>query len=161
MAFVFVCHLLPAANSQLASILSRHTKMPVTLASTSMPILANHVYVIPPNADLFIEGNSLKVVSPRTMSRFRHKQVDIFFTSLAETWGPRAIGIIFSGLDGDGTEGCILLKEKGGTTFAQDSSAEQGEMPQSAQQSGCVDFVLPPEKIPDELLKLSDRFDQM
>ena len=151
MAFVIVSHLIPTANSQLAEILSRHTKMPVMVASTAMSIRANHVYVIPPNADLLIESLTFKVVTPRTM---RNKQVDYFMASLAEAMGARAIGIILSGYDGDGTEGCKHIKAKGGTTFAQDMSAEVDGMPLSAQTSGCVDFVLPPDKIPDELQKL-------
>jgi two-component system CheB/CheR fusion protein len=151
MAFVIVSHILPTANSQLAQILSRHTKMTVIVASTAMPIRANHVYVSPPNADLLIESYTFKVVSPRTG---RNKQVDLFLTSLAEAMGARAIGIILSGYNGDGTEGCKHIKAKGGTTFAQDMSAEIDGMPLSAQASGCVDFVLPPDKIPDELQRL-------
>ncbi|OGQ87710.1 MAG: hypothetical protein A2289_24665 [Deltaproteobacteria bacterium RIFOXYA12_FULL_58_15] len=69
--------------------------------------------------------------------------------------GTRAIGIILSGYDGDGTEGCKQIKAKGGTTFAQDVSAEVGDMPRSAQASGCVDLVLPPDKISDELQRLA------
>lgn len=152
MAFVIVSHIYPTAHSQLAQILSRHTKMPVTLASTAMPIRANHVYVIPPNADLLIENYTLKVVSPRTR---RNAQVDFFMTSLAEAMGARAIGIILSGYDGDGTEGCKNIKAKGGTTFAQDRSAEVDNMSRSAQATGCVDFVLPPDKISDELQRLA------
>jgi two-component system CheB/CheR fusion protein len=155
MAFVIVSHILPTANSQLATILSGHTKMAVKLASTAMPIRANHVYVIPSNADLLIEDYTFKVVSPRTR---RNAQVDLFFTSLAEAMGARAIGIILSGYDGDGTEGCKHIKAKGGTTFAQDISAEVDGMPLSAQASGCVDFVLPPGKIPDELQRLVKHF---
>jgi two-component system CheB/CheR fusion protein len=151
MAFVIISHLHPAANSQLAQLLSSHTTMPVMLASTAMPIRANHIYVIPPNADLQIESYTFKVVSPRTR---RNKQVDFFLISLAEAMGARAIGIIFSGYNGDGAEGCKHIKAKGGTTFAQDSSADVNEMPLSAQASGCVDFVLPPDKIPDELQRL-------
>jgi len=151
MAFVIVSHILPAANSQLAQILSCHTKMTVIVASTAMPIRPNHVYVSPPNADLLIESYTFKVVSPRTG---RNKQVDLFLTSLAEAMGARAIGIIFSGYNGDGTEGCKHIKAKGGTTFAQDMSAEVDGMTLSAQASGCVDFVLPPDKIPDELQRL-------
>ena len=151
MAFVIVSHILPTANSQLAQILSRHTKMKVIVASKAMSIQANHVYVCPPNADLLIKGCALKVVSPRSG---RNKQVDLFLTSLAETMGARAIGIILSGYDGDGTDGCKHIKAKGGTTFAQDMSAEVDGMPRSAQASGCVDFVLPPDKIPDELQRL-------
>ena len=151
MAFVIVSHLMPSANSQLAEILSEHTKMPVTVASSAMSIRANHVYVIPPDADLLIEHFTFKVVTPRTM---RNKQIDYFLISLAETIGARAIAVILSGYDGDGTEGCKHIKAKGGTTFVQDMSAEVSHMSLSAQASGCVDFVLPPDKIPDELQRL-------
>jgi two-component system CheB/CheR fusion protein len=154
MTFVIVSHILPTAHSELAQILSGHTKMTVAVASTAMPIQANRVYVCPPNADLLIESHTFKVVSPRTR---RNVQVDVFLTSLAEAMGTRAIGIILSGYDGDGTEGCKRIKAKGGTTFAQDMSAEVDGMPLSAQASGCIDFVLPPGKIPDELLKISKR----
>jgi two-component system CheB/CheR fusion protein len=152
MALVIISHLIPTANSQLALILSRHTKMKVTVVSSGMPIRANHVYVIPPNADLLIEGFAFKLVTPRTK---RNAQVDIFLTSLAAAMGARAIGIILSGYDGDGTEGCKQIKAKGGTTFAQDTSAEVDDMPLSAQDSGSVDFVLPPDKIADKLGKIA------
>ena len=151
MAFVIVSHITPTANSQLAEILSRHTKMPVMVAAKAMPVRANHVYVIPPNADLLIKSYNFKVVSPRTK---RNAQIDLFLTSLAEAMGTRAVGIILSGMDGDGAEGCKQIKAKGGTTFAQDISAEINSMPLNAQASGSVDFVLPPEKIPNELQRL-------
>jgi two-component system CheB/CheR fusion protein len=155
MAFVIISHIHPDANSQLAQILSRHTKMPIMQVSMGMPILANHVYVIPPNADLLIESYTFKVVSPRTS---RNYQIDFFFNSLAEAMGARAIGIILSGYDGDGTVGCERIKAKGGKTFAQDMSAEVGGMPMSAQAAGCIDFVLPPDKMPAELQRISKRF---
>ena len=155
MAFVVISHILPAAHSQLAEILSRHTKMPVALARSGIVILANAVYVIPADADLLIENGALKVVSPRTR---RNAQVDLFFTSLATAMGPRAVGVVFSGYDGDGAEGCRRIKAAGGTNFAQDISAEVRGMPASAQATGCVDFVLPPEKIPAELGKLMDKY---
>jgi chemotaxis response regulator CheB len=157
MAFVIVSHMLPSAHSELAQILSRHTTMPVQVASTKMPIRANHVYVSPPNADLLIERDAFEVVSPRTR---RNKQVDILFVSLAEALGACAICIILSGYDGDGTEGCKHIKVKGGTTFAQDMSAEVNDMPLSAQASGYIDFVLPLDKIAEELVKIGARVAQ-
>ena len=152
MAFVIVSHITPTANSQLAQILSRHTKMPVMVAATAMPIRANHVYVIPPNADLLVKDFNFKVVSPRTR---RNAQIDLFLTSLAEAMGARAIGIILSGFDGDGAEGCKQIKAKGGITFTQDMSAEIEHMPLSAVVTGCVDFVLPLDKISDKLIRLA------
>ena len=105
-------------------------------------------YVIPPDADLLIENGAFRVVSPRTR---RNTQVDVFFGSLAKAMGPHAIGVIMSGYDGDGTEGCKKIKEGGGMTFAQDLSAEVDGMPVSAQAAGCIDLVLPPDKIAMEL----------
>ena len=155
MAYVIISHMLPDASSQLAEILSKHTKMPILVASEGMPIRKNQVYVIPPDADLLIEGYAFKVISPRTG---RNIQVDLFFTSLAEAMGARAIGIIFSGYDGDGSEGCRQIKARGGKTFAQDMSAIVNGMPLSAQAAGYVDFVLPLEKIPSELQKIGKSF---
>ena len=151
MAFVIVSHFAPAANSQLAELLSRRTTMPVAVASMEMSVRANRVYVCPPNNDLRVENQAFKLVSPRT----RNKQIDIFLSSLAEDMGTRAIGIILSGYRADGTDGCRRIKAKGGMTFAQDGSAEVSDMSLSAQASGCVDFVLPPDKIADELRKLA------
>jgi len=152
MAFVIISHMNPSAHSELAKILSRHTKMEVIVPSNATPIRANHVYVIPPDADLLIENYTFKIISPRSGS---NKQVDLFFVSLAEAMGARAIGIILSGYDGDGTEGCEQIKAKGGIIFAQDMSAEIEHMPFSAVASGCVDFVLPPAKIAIELKRLA------
>ncbi len=125
--------------------------MVVILAASGVRIQANHVYVIPPNADLSIEHDTLKVISP---SSKLGQQVDYLFSSLAESRGTHAVGIILSGYLQDGTKGCRHIKAKGGITFAQDMSAEVSSMPLSAQASGCIDFILPPEKMPGELIGL-------
>ncbi len=158
MAFVVIAHMSPKGESLLPQILSWKTSMPVVQATQGMVIQQNHVYVIPPNANLLVDQDHIfKIVSPRTMSNGRHNQVDYFLISLADAMGARAISVILSGGDGDGTEGCKRIKAKGGITFAQDLSADVDSMPLHAQASGCVDFVLPPEKISEELAKISAR----
>lgn len=152
MAFVIVAHLLPNASSQLALILARHTKMKVMVATTGRTVRRNHVYVIPPDTDLVIDGLVLQVISPRTG---RNKQVDLFLASLAKSMGAQAIGVILSCYDGDGTEGCKLIQKRGGTTFSQDDSAEVTDMACHAEASGSIDFVLSPAKIADELCKMA------
>lgn len=152
MAFVIISHMSPTAHSLLAEILSRHTKMTIMVACMAMPIRANHVYIIPPDADLFIEKYTFKVISPRSG---RNKQIDVFFASLAEAMGVRAIGIVLSGYGGDGTEGCRHIKANGGKTFAQDMSAEVDSMPLSVQAAGCADFVMALDKIPGKLKSLA------
>ena len=154
MAFVIISHINPDAYSQLALILSRCTTMPTMLAVSGMPIWANHVYVIPANADLEIEQFTLKVSSPRGR---RNAQIDVFFASLAAAMGAHAIGVVLSGYDGDGTLGVQSIKDKGGTTFAQDASAEVDDMPTSARASSYVDFVLAPEQIAEALIQIGLR----
>ncbi len=155
MAFVIISHITPDAYSQLALILSRCSTMPTMVAASGMPIRANHVYVIPANADLEIEQFTFKVISPRSR---RNAQIDLFFASLAAAMSEHAIGIVFSGYDGDGTLGVQSIKEKGGTTFAQDASAEVDSMPTRAQASTYIDFVLAPEKIGKALMQIGERF---
>ena len=157
MTFVIISHMNPTSNSQLTEILMRHTKMDVRVASEGMPIHANCVYVIPPNADLMLKNYNFKVIFPRSG---RNKSVDLFFTSLAQEMGERAVGIVLSGYDHDGTEGCKHIKAHGGKTFAQDMSAEVEYMPLSAQESGKVDFVIPLNKIPEKLKSLLVAFEQ-
>ena len=155
MAFVVISHIHPAAHSQLAEILSRHTNMTVVLAVSRMKVQANEVYVIPGNADLLLEDGTFIVISPRDR---RNTQIDVFFSSIASAMGPRAVGIVFSGYNGDGAAGCKRIKAAGGTTFAQDATAEVSSMPLSARATGCVDFVMPANMMPAKLQKMSDRF---
>ena len=88
MAFAVISHIHPAAHSQLAEILSRHTNMLVELAASGMKIEANRVYVIPGNADLTLKDGALNVVSPRIK---RNTQIDIFFTSIAAAMAERGV----------------------------------------------------------------------
>ena len=155
-AYVIVSHMLPSASSQLAEILSSHTKMRVFVAVDGMAIRADHVYVSSPDADVLIKNDAFKIVTPRTG---RNRLIDLFFISLAEAVGSRAIGILLSGSLNDGTEGCRQIKAKGGMIFAQDSSAEFQGMSRSVQASGCVDSVLPPGKMGAALKKLARRRD--
>jgi CRP/FNR family cyclic AMP-dependent transcriptional regulator len=152
LAFIFVFHISLTATSRLADILSKRTKMPVMVASTSMPIRANHVYVMPPSAALLIEDYAFELSSSGAV---RNRQIDTLFISLAKAMEARAVGVVLSGYDGDGTEGCRHIKDGGGTTFAQDKSAAVAEMSLSAQASGSIDFVLPPDKIAVKLIQLA------
>lgn len=151
-ALVFVQHLDPKHASILTELLKRSTKLPVSEVKEAIVLEPNHVFVIPPNAELLVKGNHLHLVSRPTG---RHLPIDTFFRSLAEDRGERAIGIILSGTASDGTLGLQAIKAAGGITFAQDPvSAKYDGMPLSAIGTGCVDFVLPPRKIAEELRQL-------
>jgi two-component system CheB/CheR fusion protein len=153
MAFVLVQHLDPQRVSMLVELLSAKTAMPVTAAADGMPVAANSVFVIPPNAVLTIAEDVLRLSQPAPAREYR-RPVDAFFASLAEDRGERAACIILSGGGSDGTEGVRAIKERGGLTLAQaefDQHAKIG-MPSSAAATGLVDFVLPVEDMPGRLM---------
>ena len=152
--FVVVQHLAPNYDSMLAELLGRTTPIPVVEATGGQAVEPNHVYVIPPGFDLEILHGVLKL-SPRVTGSVLHMPVDQFLISLAEDSKTRAIGIILSGSASDGTLGLKAIKAAGGITFAQDeTTARYGSMPHHAIASGNVDFVLSPEKIGQELVRI-------
>lgn len=154
MAFVLVQHLDPTHSSVLSEILSRTTKIPVVEVTDAMIVEHDHVYVIPPNANMAVEGGNLRLV-PRVLTRGQHMPINYFFQSMAEQLGVRAIGVILSGTASDGAEGCNAIKVAGGITFAQsEDSAKYSSMPRSAINAGCIDFVLPPKLIAQELTRI-------
>jgi two-component system CheB/CheR fusion protein len=150
MAFVLVQHLSPAHASLLSEILSRTTTMPVSEVEDEPRVQPNRVYVIPPDRNMIISHGVLQLF-PRKEQRGQHRPIDVFLRSLAEDQGHRAIGVILSGTATDGTLGLEAIKAEGGITFAQDKTAQQSGMPQSAIARGCVDFVLPPDEIAREI----------
>ncbi len=153
MAFVLIQHLDPSHASQLTDLMSRVTKMPVAEARDGMVVEPDHVYVIPPNANLATLDGVL-AVTPRV--RDRHSPIDFFFQTLSQNRHATAIGVVLSGAGTDGTLGLRAIKAEGGITFAQDKqSAVYGSMPHSAIASGNVDFVLPPEGIARELARIA------
>ena len=154
MAFVIVSHLDPEHKSALDEILSRATAMPVSEATDGMAIEPNHVYVMPPNYDMVVAHEALRL-SPRVETHRPHSPVDGFLRSLARDYANCAVGVVLSGTGCDGTFGLKEIREAGGLTFAQDDTAQFNEMPRSAVAAGVVDAVLPPEKIAAELLRIA------
>jgi two-component system CheB/CheR fusion protein len=153
-AIVFIQHLDPNHESMLAEILARATSMPVSEAVDGILVEGNHVYVIPENFDLTILAGALKL-SQRTQTPGTHMPIDRFLRSLADQRGSRAIGVILSGAGADGAVGLEAIKAAGGVTFAQDAAtAKVASMPQAAVATGCVDFILPPEGIAAELVRI-------
>ena len=154
MAFVVVQHLDPHHESILHKLLSKTTEMPVMQVEDGMVLEPNHVYVIPPKYDMAVRERTLRLLSRRRTAG-RHLPINRFFVSLAEDQKSAAIGVILSGTASDGTVGLQAIKSEGGVAFAQDpKSAVYPGMPESAILAGYVDFVLPPEEIARELIRL-------
>ena len=154
MGFVLVQHLDPEHESALTQILSRATSLPVCDVTNNQTVQPNCVYIIPPDTNLSIVAGVLKL-QPRPKTRTPHRPIDSFFESLALDHRERAIGVVLSGTASDGTLGLEAIKAEGGITFAQNDSAKYDSMPRSAVAAGCVDLVLSPKNIAQELARIA------
>lgn len=155
MAFVLIQHLDPKHTSLLPELIARSTAMPVAEVSDGMRVEPNHIYAMPPNHSLALLHGVLHLM-PRPDEQGRHLPVDDFLQSLAQDQESNAIGIILSGTASDGSLGIQAIKAAGGITFAQsEDSTEYSGMPHSAIATGHVDFVLTPEEIANELMRIA------
>lgn len=140
-AFVVVQHLDPQHRSILPELLARYTAMPVTAIQTGTPASANHVHVIPPNTELYVEKGILRLAEPSKPRGQRHP-IDALFASLAQDLGPRSAAVVLSGTGTDGTQGLRAIKARGGTAIVQKpGDAAYPGMPASA--ADIADFILP------------------
>jgi two-component system CheB/CheR fusion protein len=142
LAYVVIIHLSPDHPSQLGTILAGRTRMPVTQVESAIKFRPNCVYVIAPDRELVLEGDSL--LAPRiTEPRSKRTPIDTFFHSVAATHRD-GLAVVLSGSGSDGALGIRAVKEAGGVVFAQDpNDAEYPMMPHSAIATGVVDFVAP------------------
>jgi two-component system, chemotaxis family, CheB/CheR fusion protein len=153
-AYVIVQHLDPSHPSMLGSLLQRSTSMPVNEIKDHQRPEADHVYITPPDRDSTMSNGVLHLRKPASAIGPK-PSVDLFFTSLAEDRGNKAVGIILSGTGSDGAHGVRAIKAFGGITIVQaENTARYNGMPRAAIETGHVDLVLPPEQIGQELLSV-------
>jgi len=153
-AIVIVNHLRTVATL-LHELLPRHTKMSVELIAERLLIEPNHVYIIPEQRDLHVLDGEFRL-KPISKPRGWPDVITVFLRSLTEHWDGKLIAVIVSGYDGDGAAALCGIKEVGGITIAQKpDTAVQPDMPESAIASGCIDFVLSPEGIAKEIVRIA------
>ena len=150
-AFVVIQHLSPDHKSIMNNLLARHTEMPVIMVEDAMPIEANTLYLIPPGAIMHITAGHLHLTpkNPRGLTL----PIDIFFSSLSEVYGKRAVGVILSGTGTDGTRGALAINSAGGFLMVQDpETAKFDGMPRSAIATGLIDAIMLAEDLPGRLI---------
>ena len=153
-AIVIVNHI-TRLPTQLHAILPPHTAMPVKLITDKLSIEPNHVYIIPSNQDLHVDGEDFRL-APISKPRGWPDVITVFLTSLSQFWKGKLVAIIVSGLDGDGAAAMCTIQAIGGTTIAQKpSTAIEPDMPESAMASGCIDLVLSPEDIAQQIVLIA------
>jgi two-component system, chemotaxis family, protein-glutamate methylesterase/glutaminase len=153
-AIVIVNHLRTVATL-LHEILPRYTEMPVELITEGLFIQPNRVFIIPEKRDLHVLDGEFRL-KPISKPRGWPDVITVFLRSLTQYWGGKIIAVIVSGYDGDGAAALCGIREVGGITIAQKlETAGQPDMPASAIASGCIDFVLSPEGIAQEIIRIA------
>ena len=153
-AIVIVNHLRTVAT-RLHEILPSYTEMPVELITERLLIEPNHVFIIPAQRDLHILAGEFRL-KPISKPRGWPDVITVFLRSLTHHWDGKLIAVIVSGFDGDGAAALCGIKEVGGITIAQKLvTAVQPDMPESAIESGCIDFILSPEDIAKEIVRIA------
>ena len=152
-AVVIVNHLRTVATL-LHEILPNYTKMPVELITEKLDIKPNHVFIIPEKRDLHVLDGEFRL-KPISKPRGWPDVITVFLHSMAQNWDGKIIAVIVSGYDGDGADALCAIKEVGGITIAQNpDTAVQSDMPDSAIESGCIDLILSPENIAQEIKRI-------
>jgi len=152
-AFVVIQHLAPKHKSVMDSLLKRRTQMDVLVAEDGRKIEPNCVYLNPPDKDVAIMDGTLHLIEPVDRHGIR-LPIDYFFRSLAQDQHEKAICIVLSGTASDGTLGVRAIKGEGGMAMVQEEKqAQYDSMPKSAIDTGLVDFILPVEKMSEELMR--------
>ena len=153
-AIVIVNHLRTVAT-MLHEILPRYTEMPVELITERLDIEPNHVFIIPEKRDLHVLDGEFRL-KPISKPRGWPDVITVFMRSMTEHWDGKLIAVIVSGFDGDGAAALCGIKDVGGITIAQKpDTAGEPDMPESAIASGCIDFVLSPEDIAKEIVRIA------
>ena len=153
-AIVIVNHM-TMVPTQLHEVLPPFTTMPVELITDSLSVEPNRVFIIPSNRDLHVEDGVFHLL-PISKPRGWPDVITVFLRSLTRYWDGKLIAVIVSGYDGDGAEALCGIKQVGGITIAQKlNTASQPDMPKSAIASGCIDFILSPEDIAQEIVRIA------
>lgn len=130
-AFVVVTHLSPSFESLLDELLGRRTEMPVIVVENAMPLEAGNVYVLPPKFSMTVERDCF-VLSGRDSAQ-SPLPIDVFFSSMARSFGGNSIGVILSGSGEDGANGIESISRSNGFVIAQEpTSAKFSSMPEAA-----------------------------
>jgi two-component system, chemotaxis family, CheB/CheR fusion protein len=155
MAFVIAPHRGLDNSDLLPKLLSKVTKMLVVEVEEGMRLEPNRIFVMPPHTDMTTVGNVFHLLTTSRPPGWP-KTINIFLCSLAEAIGRRAVAVILSGLDGDGSDALKAIKAVGGMTFAQ-SDASYDSMPRHAVETGHIDYMLPAAEIATSLLGLAHK----
>ncbi|AFY54884.1 chemotaxis response regulator containing a CheY-like receiver domain and a methylesterase domain [Rivularia sp. PCC 7116] len=148
-------HLDPKRPSMLAEILDKRSPLSVKQAKAGDKLYPGKVYIAPPDLHLLVNPDGSLSLSRSEKVHYVRPAGDVLFKSVAASFKEKCIAVVLTGMDGDGAAGVQEIKKMGGIVIAQDkSTCKYPSMPDSAIQTGDVDFVIPLESIARSLMYL-------
>ena len=147
-SYVIIPHLSPDFKSRMVEILSRHSSLEVLEAEEGMKVEVNKIYLIPNRKYMGIKDGQLFMFEKEGQP-LPHMTIDVFFTSLAEERGNKAIGVVLSGGGSDGSRGAVAIENAGGMVMVQDPlNAKFDGMPNATIAVSNTSYILPAEALP-------------
>ena len=139
-------------DSRLQWLLAQACALPVIEPEDKLPLEAGHVYLAPSDYHLLVERGWLALsVDPPV--QFARPSIDVLFESVADAYGPRALGVMLTSASADGAAGAAAIKRAGGQVLVQDpATAESPVGPRAVIAQTAVDAVLPLEALAAALL---------
>jgi two-component system, chemotaxis family, protein-glutamate methylesterase/glutaminase len=157
-AVLVVQHIAQGFSAGMAEWLANASRLPVRLAVEGQPIRVGEVLIAPDTCDLLITSKRTIHLSDNPLL-IQRPSIDISMQAAAEVFGPRAIGVLLTGMGRDGAYGMLTIKRSSGYTIAQDEATSTiFGMPRAAIQLGAALEVLPAAHIAPRLADLIKQF---
>ncbi|WP_144146986.1 chemotaxis protein CheB [Paraburkholderia sp. BCC1884] len=155
-AFLAVLHTSPTGPRLLAQIIGASTSLDVTYAEHGQQVQRGCLLIAPPDCHMTVQPPGIVMLDRGPKVRHARPAVDRLFESVADTFGRRAIGIVLSGGDHDGTDGIESIKSVGGIVIVQDPrGARDPHMPFNAIRDDHPNFITPIDDIGPLLERLT------
>ena len=137
---------------RLPRLLATRTPLPVRRAMEGLSLRQHGVTVVPTGWRATLDSDDRLVLSRSTA----HRGGDALLSAVADRLGSAAIGVVLTGMQRDGARGVQAVKRRGGRVLVQDPATSRADgMPSAAIATGCIDFVLPVERIGPALVALA------
>lgn len=154
-AYLITLHIPPGAPSVLARIVDRSGPLPAVTAQDGANLEPARIYVAPPDRHLLAADHRV-VLSQGPTENGHRPAINALFRSVALEFGPRAIGVLLSGVLDDGVLGLGAIRSRGGVTIGQSpDDALFPAMPANARDAGVLDREAPAADIGAILKELS------
>lgn len=155
---LIVQHRMKDENSLLEHLLQTRAQVRVRQAEEKEKVSGGTAYLAPADYHLLVERDETLSLSCDAPVNFSRPAIDVLFETAAEVYGERLMGLLLTGASKDGARGMVAIRQAGGVTVAQDPATAQFPlMPQSAIDTGQVQYVLPLEQIRALLLQLGQK----